>query len=388
MAFLALPTLAMAAGTAVDTLDPLKVSRTIGVGESFDVTKTITVVQGAPVDILFVADTTTGMQSVWNDGGWSTKAGNLISAAFGVSPDVRVGVGTYEDFPATQPNEPGWGQAGDSPWDLIQAFTSSSATAASALSGLGRPFGDGGDEPEAGIHALGEAANLGTWRSDAVKIVVWLGDQPGHIASERYGGTVGGVPTIFGTYPGGYDTSDVIAAMVSQGVLVEAFDFLNLDGSLNEQYYSATTIDSAQATAITSGTGGHLYSGASFSNLETLFGQSLLAAYLQYTVGLDVSNLPAGLSLSIAAPADVTGDRTQGDESFQWVLTFTGDNPGVYTFPIYGLINGARFATELDSITVLRDGQEPGPGIPEPTTFALLGLGLLGVGIAARRRKK
>lgn len=400
MALLALPSLAVAGSTAVvpDSFSPLSVNKTINVGDSFDIMKTFSIgarTADTPVDIYFLFDTSGSFQSRYNDPSWvNTVAPGLISQAAaslgGRFNDVQFAVGRYEDF-----NSNPWGTPpGDSPYTLVQGFTGNTATALTALTTGIAGTGTGGDTSESNLHSLGNAAGEASWRADSVKIVVWLGDAPGHVPGEA--GLDGFTPVF---YPGTFTTDGVIGAMTANDMLVEAFNFAAAGSGLDAEVrdYLNVKLDELQGTKISGASGGDLWniSGANttaqLADFYTKYQSALDEAFALYVLGLDTSDLPAGLSLSIVPPGTTSGDRTLitgMTETYQWKLTFTGNNPGVYTFPIRGMIDGKILGIELDHITVLKDGTQPPPEIPEPTTFALLGLGLLGIGIAARRRKK
>lgn len=368
MALLALPSLAMA-----DSFSPTTVDRTIGVGESFSVTKTISVdgrTADTPVDIMFMFDTTNSFAPYFTSSHWDTVAANLVTYATGLYTDVRFAVAHYEDYPQVP-----WGAPGDTEYELLQSFTSNATTATGALQGI--TTGTGNDDRESDLVALGAAAGE-SWRAGAVKILVWVGDQPGHLPGDT--GFDGLNPVV---YPGTVDVDGAVAALLAQGVMVEAFSIPPGLGS--------------QAADIAGPTGGDPWSIATdpsdptvgLDSIYDTFADALDEAFKYYDVSLDLSQLPAGLALSVISPATTSGDRTAGSESYQWVLTFTGQSAGTYSFGIDGRIDGFVLGTESDRILVGQGGTPPPGGeVPEPTSIALLGLGLLGVGVVARRRKK
>lgn len=129
------------------------------------------------LDVVFLADNTGSMgpyiQSVQERA--SAILGKLTggdSRFNGV--DLRTGVAAYW-------GDPSEGTAGKGPTGYSQIFKSlsndSNATQAS-INNDWRPYG-GGDLPEANFYALNQLVSAG-WRSDTARVIVWMGDAPGH----------------------------------------------------------------------------------------------------------------------------------------------------------------------------------------------------------------
>lgn len=97
--------------------------------------------------------------------------------------DVSVGVSSFEDFPHTP-----FGTEGDDPYELQTAITSDLQRVNSALAGLDRPLGNGGDGPESGAEALYQVATGEGYRQGTR----WLIDRFDNRALAG-GGRIGGV---------------------------------------------------------------------------------------------------------------------------------------------------------------------------------------------------
>ena len=330
----------LCAKAAADSISPISFATSLNVGESVTITKTVTVSSGAPVsskvDVYFLMDETGSM------GGTiatvKAAAASILSQTAGLG-DVAFAVGGYRD-------------EGDSfVYRLATDVTTSTGTVQAGINSWGAS--GGGDGPEANLFALQQAANTTSWRAGSERILVWFGDAPGH--DPRAGAT----------------EVSATAALVAQGIAVQAVSVGALDSY-------------GQATRIATATGGAFFSGIDTSTLVDTINDAITDAVSTYTnVGLDLSAVPAGVTVT-AVPSSATGsfDRSV-DRTFDFAVTFTGVTEGSYDFDIYGTVDGGRVAIESDSITVVNSKT---PSVPDGgSSIALLGGVLAAMGAAKRK---
>ena len=314
----------------------------LNVGQNVTINKTVTVSAGpatsSKVDVYFLADETGSMGSYIST--VKSAAASILSSTAGLG-DVAFAVGGYRD----QDSSSGIG------YRLLTNLTTNTTTAQTAINNWATDVG--GDLPEADLFALQQAASTTSWRAGSERILVWFGDAPGHDPS-------------FGVTEGA-----ATAALVANGIAVQAVSVgvNNLD-------------QTGQATRITTATGGALYSGINTASLVATITNAISTAVDTYTtVGLDLTDAPAGVSVTAVPPSfSGTYDRSV-QRTFNFAVTFTGVTAGAYSFDIYGTVDGGRVATERDSITVSGTRSVPDGG----STFVLLGGVLAAMGFVKRR---
>ena len=158
-------------------------------GDGFDHRQILVDMVLPPVDLIFAIDTT---GSMWDDiASVKTAASQIIDALASISPQFRVAVTEYKDFPVSP-----FGNAGDYPYRAVVPFSSDPALIRTGLQSL-RASG-GGDWPESVywglMHAIG-TDGLGAWRDGVTKVVIVMGDAPPHDPEPFSGFTLKDVST-------------------------------------------------------------------------------------------------------------------------------------------------------------------------------------------------
>ena len=274
-------------------LDPLLVERTIKLGTSVDITKTVHTPTIAPnPHICFLADTTGSMAGPIA----SVQAGaaGVMALVNGVHPNAQFCVAEYKDV-------------GDVfSYRLNQGLTTNKVD---VQTGINAWVADGGgDAPEAQLNALVELSGhiVADPKLNASRIIVWFGDVSGHDPTKN-----------------GATQASAIAALTAAGIRVIAIDVGSLDGT-------------GQATKITGATGGVLLSGVAAGDVAAAIVAGLTS--LPVEVGM-ASNCAPPISTSFAPPSQIVTSGT--DAVFTETISVAADaKPGTYECDDWATLNG------------------------------------------------
>ncbi|MDO5093940.1 MAG: PKD domain-containing protein [Propionibacteriaceae bacterium] len=118
------------------------------------------------MDVVLVLDATSSMQNRWASAVQAIKSAMLLFHEI----DVRFALVTYQDHPT------GGGVPGNYPTRLHQDFTADPEVFRQALDSV--ELAPAGDPPEAVYSGIMTALNLSTWRANASKTVLVVGDGP------------------------------------------------------------------------------------------------------------------------------------------------------------------------------------------------------------------
>lgn len=229
------------------------------------------------LDLYFAVDTTGSMRSVVNL--VQTAISGIVSTINSTTGiDLRVGLGNYKDFQTIGGPDP-YVFNNDLSISPVNLGTINSLTSGWSISG-------GGDGPEGQLFALDSvASNPGIgWRTNSKKIILYIGDNPGH---DPICNSVSGV---------GYNitTSSVIAKLLSKNISVIPLSVggNGLDGSHSSGYPGCPNpLISNQATQIANQTGGTHLTNINVSNVTNQI-LGLLSSWVS-TLG-NVSLVPKG----------------------------------------------------------------------------------------------
>jgi hypothetical protein len=392
--------LATAATVATaDSIIPDSYSTPADPGQLLTFTKELTI--GERVDVYFLIQATASMGAELI-GDAVANAQSVMNALAGEYGDLAVGVGYYQDFPCPPFGDPPYyGLPGSTPFDDLGGISTDLSAAAAALLSIPTATEDpANDFADSQFHALYQVTGLDTWREGSSRVLVWYGNTPGWDVENTLSNPE--------PYPANLSIDDVIGALQAAGIIVEA---VSLESSLNPDGLNAaatsfggsvweTTNGPGQADAIAAATGGIVLTSLDVDGIVAAILDAVEVDVGEYSsVGLDLAEAIAEgfdavykqreLGWGEDDNAPYTGAWTREEaETFLFDVRLTvpdGVDNIEYVFNIYGTVDGSRVVAELDTITV---GDPPGSVVPEPSTVALLGLGLLGLGFAARRKMR
>lgn len=340
--------------TYADTIDPATFSANLELGESVTITKTVTIdnslTYSGLIDVMFLIDTSGSMGAEISAA--KTAASSILSGLSGFG-DLATGVGYY--------SEPGVN-------GLLHNLSTDDTTAIANINSiyLGQG-GGGGDFPELGVQGVEEAA-AADWREGSSRFIIALGD-----ASFKE--------------LNGYTTVSAVNALNAANATFVGIDYGSMTGS-----------GSVDPITFANASGGSIIdsSGLNTANVVSDIISGIESAFFNYsevTVGALGANLP-GVSMEVSCLTADTGTcngavaegsfERDGERTFTFEVTFTGEELGTHEFETYALVDDAIVASEADSFTVA--STSPPAPVPEPKSLVVFALFLLAM--KARKIRK
>jgi hypothetical protein len=336
------------------TIDPVRNDWVFNKCDTATETITVTVPKSgaAPkADVYLLADTTASMGGVLASVAAAANA-ILTDPAFGLF-DVAWAVGNYRDFPV---------DGGVHNSFAFQHQLSPTTVVADAVAAVGTwAAAEGSDQSEGQLFALDRIANdpaIG-WRSDAKRIVVWMGDAPGHD------------PICAGLSGLGFDITEATTTtaltggkitVVAVGTNTGAVDDLDGDPNAFAEDYTAAGCTpagvSGQATRIAAATGGSYTSG--LSPADVVAGLVELIKKAVTSIG-NVHLTPTGGSAEFVDSITPAGGYGPLPGDTEHILTFTvtwrgtrpcGREAQEFTGAIDVVADGVVVATKPVRVTV------------------------------------
>jgi hypothetical protein len=293
-------------------------------GGSMTVKKTLTTPAIPPKpDVVFLADTTGSMDAEISN--VKTNVATIMNNVKTAQPDAQFGAASYKDFNC----------AGDVPFTLDHALTPTTADVVTAIGTWSAPPGSGCDAPEAQIwalHELATRADIG-WRPGSTRIVVWIGDAPGHDPSGPEGGQI--------------SLATAISELKAAGIRVIAINLPSGEG---------TTLDDppGQATAVVNATGGVLKTTSSPEDVSPAITAGL--TNLPATVTPQVTTCDPALSIAFAPTSSTvtSGTAVSFTENISISNSATSGSTltCTITFPVNGVLPDDPEFTQTLSITL------------------------------------
>lgn len=306
---------------AMVTISPAENDLTLSPGESHGPEViTVQVPKTTPsqkVDIYFLADTTGSMGAVLDE--VKASLGAILSELDGLGLDFAFGAGNYKDFPTV----------GD---PAFQHQLSPSANVVAVQAAIDDWTASGGiDLPEGQLFALDQIAEDrdGTigWRFNSKRIIVWLGDAPGHETICR---AISGLDHDI-------TTGSVIGKLAAASITVIAISTttgtgLDTDPTAGANDYvgacGAAQGFPGQATLITGSTGGtHLTDIEPTAIVNVIISALTDAALTINRVELDSSGVASDFITAITPGSGYGPLSGTEDHQLRFEVTFRGEKP-------------------------------------------------------------